>query len=89
MSENTKKPNGANGSVQNNDLLGDGRYEICLNALEERGRLSASIVQKRLLIGYGKAMQVLEELHYRGVIKQADHRGWHFSANAKFLDAQN
>lgn len=70
------------GSIPYEALLADGRREICKKALGEFGRLSATIVQRRCLVGYGRAMRILDALHYEGTINRADHRGWHFPSSS-------
>lgn len=61
-----------NGAVGGGDEEGDDLYEEAKETVIKSGKASASLLQRRLRVGYARAARLLDILEANGVIGQAD-----------------
>jgi S-DNA-T family DNA segregation ATPase FtsK/SpoIIIE len=61
-----------NGAVGGGDEEGDDLYEEAKDTVIKSGKASASLLQRRLRVGYARAARLLDILEANGVIGQAD-----------------
>ena len=61
-------------SINDNDDA-DERYEEARELVIEAQKASASLLQRRLCVGYARAMALLDSLESNGVISQLDEKG--------------
>lgn len=61
-----------NGAVGGGDEEGDELYEEAKDTVIKSGKASASLLQRRLRVGYARAARLLDILEANGVIGQAD-----------------
>jgi DNA segregation ATPase FtsK/SpoIIIE-like protein len=60
------------GAVGGGDEEGDEFYEEAKDTVIKAGKASASLLQRRLRVGYARAARLLDILEANGVIGQAD-----------------
>ncbi len=71
----SKKGSGGGGAVNIEDVEGDGTDPKLREAIElalESGKISTSLMQRRLKVGYGRAAKILDEMEELGYIGPAD-----------------
>ena len=67
--------NGKGGVVMDFDSNNDGNDDLFTDAVRvvvDSGKASASLLQRRLRVGYARAARLMEEMEERGIIGQAD-----------------
>lgn len=67
-----KQDSGFSASFNNNDSAGDEFYEDAKQIVLETKKASASLLQRRLRVGYARAARLIDELEERGVVGPAD-----------------
>lgn len=55
--------------------LDDWKYKEAVRVVSEAGRVSASFIQRKLLIGYNRAARIIETMESEGIVSAADHLG--------------
>ena len=55
----------------NTDTSGDHTYQEALRIIVESGKASASLLQRRLGIGYAKAARYIDTMEEQGIVGQA------------------
>ncbi len=60
--------------IQNENFYGNGEetYEQAKELVMEEGKASASLIQRRLEVGYARAARILDQLEERGVVGPPD-----------------
>ncbi len=59
-------------------MAGDGDnalYDKALAIVAQQGRVSTSLIQRHLRIGYNRAARIVEEMEEQGVISRPNHSG--------------
>lgn len=50
-------------------------YQAALAVIKREGKVSTSLIQRHLVIGYSHAARIMEQLEENGVISKQDHVG--------------
>lgn len=58
-----------------NDVCSDTLYEEAIQLLKENGKISTSLLQRQLYIGYSIASDIFERMESEGMIKRQGYVG--------------